>query len=93
MQPFRRMGQKVAMFVNRAALNADIRPQGRQGFFTSRRAPSTMTSCGAFRPRATGSSSKSPSGFALVAHDLDGEQNFLAVGAHANCDDNAIKSR
>ena len=38
MQPFRRMGQKVAMFVNRAALNGDIRPQGRQGFFKPRRA-------------------------------------------------------
>ncbi len=83
MQPFRRMGQKVAMFVNSAALNGDIRPQGRQGFFKPRRAVDDNE----FRRLQTARDGvveqSSPSDFALATHVLDGEQNFLAVGARA----------
>src|ERR687887_2352609 len=80
------MGQKIAMLVNRAALEQNIRPQRGERFF---KAWSAIDDDELRRSQAAVDEiieEAPPGGFAFAAHVLDREQHLLAVLPHAEGD-------
>jgi hypothetical protein len=77
-QLLRRMGQEVAMFVNRAALDRDIRPQRRK---RGGQARSPIDDQQVRRGKPAGSETieeSPPGGLALATHIAQAEQHLLS---------------
>src|ERR1700745_1711679 len=83
-QPVWRMGKKIAMLVNRAALDQNLRPQRGERLLE---AGSAIGDNELRRPQAAfdeGIEDVQPGGLTLSAHVLEREENLLAVPPHAD---------
>ena len=93
MQPVWRVGEKVAVLVHRAALNRRLGPERCERPIKAGTAIDDNEFRRLHAARDQVVQQRPPSRFALPAHVLDRQQHFLAVGAHAQRDEQRDRGR
>ena len=88
-----RMRQQIAMLMNRAALDQDIRPERGERFVEAGSAIDDHKLWGSQAAFDEIVEKSAPSGFAFAAHVLDGKQNFLSVRPDAKRDEQRNRRR
>ena len=92
MQALRGMGE-VAVLVHGAALDSHVGPQRRQRLFEARRAVDHDQLRRSQSAPDEIVEQRAPGRLALAAHALDRQQHFLAVGPHAEPDEQRDRGR